>query len=124
MFPLHRLEVYAQSRDLALACHVVARSMEDRDLRTQLLRAARSVSANLAEGAGSESQATFARYIAISLASAKETENHLQVARDADLISEAQHGELKAKLDNLTPRLVRLLHAVRRNTARRTRESP
>jgi four helix bundle protein len=124
MYPLHKLEVYVQARELALACHVIGSAIGDRDVRGQLLRAARAIPANLAEGAGSESQAVFARYIAIALASAKETENHLQVACDAHLLAPEQHAVLKIKVDNLAPRLVRLLHAVRRNAKRRIRDSP
>ncbi|MBA4070430.1 MAG: hypothetical protein C0497_01125 [Gemmatimonas sp.] len=123
MYPLHKLKVYEQARDLALACHVVGASVSDRDLRAQLLRAARAIPANLAEGAGSESQAVFARYIAIALASAKETENHLQVACDAGLLSPEQLSVLKLKVDNLAPRLVRLLQAVRRNARRRINDT-
>ena len=124
MYPLHKLKVYEQARELASACYQVSSSVSDRDLRNQLLRAARATAANLAEGAGSESQAVFARYIAIALASAKETECHLQLARDAGMLAPAQHVELKSKVDNLAPRLVRLLHAVRRNAKRRIKESP
>ena len=58
------------------------------------------------------------------LASAKETECHLQMARDAGLLAPEQHALLKSKVDNLAPRLVRLLHAVRRNAKRRIKESP
>lgn len=124
MYPLHKLEVYEQARDLAQACYRASGSICDRDLRVQLLRAARAIPANLAEGAGSESQAVFARYIAIALASAKETECHLQLACDAGLLTTAEHATLKSQVDNLAPRLVRLLHAVRSNAKRRIKESP
>lgn len=120
MFPLDRLEVYAQSRCLAATCHALGQSISDRDLRSQLLRAARAVPANLAEGAASESQASFARYIAIAVASARETASHLDLAQDAGLASEAQCAAIRNQLDHLVPRLVRLLHAVRNNAKRRT----
>ncbi|MHB1095414.1 MAG: four helix bundle protein [Gemmatimonadaceae bacterium] len=124
MYPLHKLKVYEQARDLARACFVAGSSIRDRDLRGQLLRAARAIPANLAEGADSESQAVFARYIAIALASVKETECHLQIAYDAGLVAPAQHAALQANVDNLAPRVVRLLHAVRQNAKRRIREIP
>lgn len=124
MYPLHKLEVYEQARDLTQACYQASGSISDRDLRGQLLRAARAIPANLAEGAGSETQAVFARYIAIALASVKETECHVQLACDAGLLTPAQHAALKCRLDNLAPRLVRLLHAVRSNAKRRIKESP
>jgi four helix bundle protein len=120
VFPLSRLEVYAQARALAAECHALCHWLSDRDLRSQLLRAARAIPANLAEGAASESQASFARYIAIALASARETASHLHVAQDAGLLSAAQCAAVNTRIENLVPRLVRLLQAVRHNAKRRT----
>jgi four helix bundle protein len=120
MYPLHKLEVYAQARALAANCSAVAARVRDRDLRAQLLRSVRAIPANLAEGAASESQASFARYIAISVASARETASHLHVAQDAGLLLVPDCEALHAELDRLVPRLVRLLQAVRRNANRRT----
>ena len=124
MHPLHRLDVYAQARLLAEACRVHSQRLRDRDLRSQLLRAARSIAANLAEGAGSESQAAFAKYIAIALASTRETQCHVDFARDAGGLTTAAHTELTDRLNNLAPRLIRLLVAVRANAQRRTRVTP
>ena len=124
MHPLHKLHVYTQAHELAAACRARCRCMTDRDLRSQLLRAVRAIAANLAEGAGSESQAVFARHIAIALASARETECHLRFAREAGLISNIHADELTTALNQLAPRLVKLLVAVRRNATRRTRGSP
>ncbi len=120
MFPLHRLHVYTLARTLAAECHVAAAGIRDRDLRDQLLRAARAVPANLAEGAASESQASFARYIAIAIASARETASHLHLAQDAGLMTSSACARLHLRLENLVPRLVRLLQAVRGNAKRRT----
>ena len=124
MHPLHKLHVYGQAQALAALCRTHCMHLEDRDLRWQLMRAVRSIAANLAEGAGSETQATFARYIAIALASAKETECHLAFARESKLLSQAQYQELLGALNRLTPRLVALLASVRQNAKRRTRETP
>jgi four helix bundle protein len=121
MHPLSKLEVYAQARLLADACRRHTAHLNDRDLRWQLLRAARSIAANLAEGAGSESQAAFARYIAIALASTKETECHIDFAGETGTLAPAVHAELSGMIRNLAPRLVRLLAAVRANATRRAR---
>ncbi len=94
--------------------------LRDIDLRRQLLRAIRSIAANLAEGAGSDSQAVFARHIAIALGSAEESECHLRIARDAGLMDAPIHANLQLALDNLRPRLIRLLLAVRQNARRRS----
>ncbi len=120
MFPLDRLEVYLQAMTVARSCARHAPTIRDLDLRSQLLRSARSIAANLAEGAGSGSQALFARHIAIALGSTKETECHLQIALDAGMLTTPAHTELKGLLDNLAPRLVRLLASVRRNAKRRS----
>ncbi len=121
MHPLNKLEVYSQARAFAESCRQHTASMRDRELRWQLLRAARSIAANLAEGAGSESQAAFARYIAIALASAKETECHVDFARDTGALTTEAYADLAAQHRRLAPRLVRLLAAVRSNAQRRTR---
>lgn len=120
MFPLERLDVYQQATTLARECARECATLRDIDLRRQLLRAIRSIAANLAEGAGSDSQAVFARHIAIALGSAKESECHLRIARDAGLIDAPVHSNLQLALDNLRPRLIRLLLAVRRNARRRS----
>ena len=120
MFPLEKLEVYAQARRFAASCRAAGETIVDRDLRSQLLRASRSVPANLAEGVASESQANFARFIAIAIASARETSCHLHLAQDAGLLDTGRCAELQAHVEHLIPRLVRLLQAVRRNAKRRT----
>jgi four helix bundle protein len=120
MFPLEKLEVYEQAAELARDCARGCTSIRDIDLRQQLLRSTRSIAANLAEGAGSDSQAVFARHIAIALGSARESECHLRLARDAGLLDASLHANLQLALDNLRPRLIRLLAAVRKNAKRRS----
>lgn len=124
MHPLHKLQVYAQAVELARACYTHAQQISDRDLRSQLMRSVRSIAANLAEGAGSDSQATFARYIGIAIASTRETRCHLGFTRDAGFLSDPQYRELTNALDNLAPRLFKLHAAVRRNARRRTGSVP
>ena len=121
MHPFQKLEVWQQAHAFALACYTRAQSIPDRSIRWQLQRAAQSIPANIVEGAGSQSQAEFGRYIAIAIASAKETEYHLLFARDADLLPAVPFDELVLALRDLTPRLVTLLAAVRRNASRRTK---
>ena len=123
MHPFRKLEVYHQAHAFALECYKHAQSIPDRSLRWQLQRAAQSMPANLVEGAGSQSQAEFGRYIAIALASAKETEYHLLFVRDADLLPATLCEELGRALNNLTPRLVVLLSTVRRNKERPTKRT-
>jgi four helix bundle protein len=49
-------------------------------MRAQLLRAANSIGANLAEGCGYGTDALMLRHLAVAIASASELENHLLLA--------------------------------------------
>ena len=55
-------------------------------LRSQLVRAAMSVDANIAEGRAQKSQREFLRYLNIAINSACEVEAHLLMARDTDAL--------------------------------------
>src|SRR5262245_36835798 len=81
----HRLEIWRRAHALAVALHDVAREMRGAEfatLRSQLTRAADSIAANIVEGCGAWSSREFARYLAVSIKSAFETEHHLLSARD------------------------------------------
>ena len=65
-------------------------------LRDQTLRAAISVPANLAEGAGRTGDREFRRFVLIALGSASELEYHLLLARDLGQIPKAKHAGLSA----------------------------
>lgn len=58
-------------------------------LGDQLMRAAFSIPANIAEGAGRESVKEFRRYLTIAVGSASELENHLLIADELGLLSDA-----------------------------------
>src|SRR5918993_4824200 len=63
-------------------------------LQTQMIRAAMSVPANLAEGAGRAGDLEFRRFARIALGSASELEYHLLLARDLGLIPAATYDRL------------------------------
>lgn len=121
MHPLNKLQVHDDALAFAQACYRHSRGISESDLRTQLLRSARSIAANLAEGAGCESQAVFARYVGIALASARESQSHVQMARISGQLSADQALELEHHLGRLMPRMYRLLVALRAKAIRRAR---
>ncbi|MEO8576324.1 MAG: four helix bundle protein [Gemmatimonadales bacterium] len=55
-------------------------------LRSQLLRSAMSVPANIVEGSGQKSAREFARFVRIALNSSTELEYHLILARDLQAV--------------------------------------
>jgi four helix bundle protein len=96
-----KLSVWHRARSLAVAVHEVSQSFAGGSapgLRTQLLRAAMSISANVAEGAARESRLDFARFVSIAAASASEVEHHLTVAGDFGLIEVGVQTRLVAKV--------------------------
>lgn len=72
-------EAFRLSIDLGQLCKRFP-SHEKFDLVVQLRRAARSIPANIAEGANSQTISTNIRYLGIALASFGEVDNHLKTA--------------------------------------------
>ena len=87
-------------------------SGENFGLASQVRRAALSIPANIAEGAGRSSDRDFAKFLQIAIASATELEYHLEFAVDAGLIARAEFVarqrdivEVRRMLVGLTRRL-------------------
>jgi four helix bundle protein len=102
MQDFRRLTVWAKAHAAALEIFRATERMPRREglaLRSQLRRAALSIPANIAEGAGKSSNAEFRRYLEIALGSASETLYHLLLARDTGALSVARY-------DRLTDRIV------------------
>ena len=84
-----RLLVWQRARSLTVAVHEATRTISPRSapgLRAQLLRAAMSIGATIAEGAGRDSRPDFARFLTMAIGSASEVEHHLTVCTDLGLI--------------------------------------
>ncbi len=56
-------------------------------LRSQMVRAAQSIPANIVEGSGQESRREFGRFLRYAANSATELEYHLMIAHDIRVIS-------------------------------------
>lgn len=90
MADFKRLEVWQKAHALTMRIHTLATTMRRRDhasLRSQMIRAAQSIAANIVEGRGQASDAEFIRYLRQALNSASELEYHLICARDLKAIS-------------------------------------
>jgi four helix bundle protein len=82
-------------------------------LRAQVLRAAASIPANIAEGCGKTSTKEFLRFLDIAIGSARELENHLIVARDISLISRDVFFRLNDQVTEVQRMLVGLINALK-----------
>jgi len=98
---------------LAEAVYALADTMpkkEEYRLTSQLIRAAISIPANIAEGNARGSRRDYARFIDIARGSAAEVETLLLLAARTRLISDAEAAPLLEAVDEIS----RMLNALRR----------
>jgi len=91
MADFKKLRVWQHARALALQAHRVAgriRGSPYASLRSQMIRAAMSIQANIVEGRSQQSEREFSRFLRYALASSSGLECHLIMARDFDVITE------------------------------------
>ena len=129
MYPYQRLIVWQRAHALTVSFYdsgAFNESLRYRALVVQLRRCAGSVAANIAEGAASESQASFARYLGIALASAHELEGHVLLARDIGCSSRAASDRFAEETESIKRMLTVLQRTVksRRSRERKTDGSP
>ncbi len=99
MQDFHDLLVWQEAHALALNVHRVAKGIRGAtyvSLRSQLLRAAMSVSANIVEGRAQSGDREFARYLRIAAASAAELEYHVIFGTDIGVIERSDGERLQA----------------------------
>jgi four helix bundle protein len=89
MRDFRKIKAWQRAHALAIAMYKLTRGYRRAGfagLRSQLTAAAASISTNIVEGCGAPSNKEFARYLAMSIDSANETEYHLLTSRDLSLI--------------------------------------
>jgi four helix bundle protein len=105
------LLVWQQAMDLAVGVYAATRSWSREELyglTSQARRAAVSIPANIAEGYGRETRATYEHFLRIAQGSLKELETHLLIAERIEL---APRREIAPLLDasESVGKLLRLL---------------
>ena len=91
MADFRKLEVWQKAHELVIATNKVTETMRAAkftSLRSQTIRAAMSIDANIVEGRGQRSEAKFVQFLNIAVNSANELEAHLLMARDLGAISQ------------------------------------
>jgi four helix bundle protein len=119
MSDFRKLDVWRVSHALVLNVHSAVKKIRGPDytsLRSQMLRAAMSVPANLVEGAGQKSGREFGRYIRISLNSCNELEYHLLVAGDFEVLQ----PDVVTTLVSETIQVRKMLYGLQRTVDTRT----
>ena len=116
MRDFRKLLVWHKAHRLALDVNLTLEAAPTRrypGLRAQMLRAAASIPANIAEGCGKPSDAELARFAEIALGSTTELDNHLLFARDARVLDEARYSELASRVSEVRRMLFSFVRAVR-----------
>ena len=104
MSDFKKLDVWSKAHQLALDAHKTAigiRGAHYVSLRSQLIRAAMSIPANIVEGREQASEKDFARFLRYSIGSASELEYHLIIGRDMGLISQESFDSLLEKIEQV-----------------------
>jgi four helix bundle protein len=101
MSDFKKLRVWRKAHALTLNVHRVAASIRGSQyapLRTQMIRAAMSISANIVEGREHKNDREFARFLGYALASTSELEHHFIVARDLRAITATDFSTTLAQI--------------------------
>ena len=98
------LAVWQKSHSLLLSLYDDVNTFPEGErfvLRSQLLRAAGSISANIAEGFGRFSYQENIRFLQIARGSLAETRNHLLVARDLGYLPDSRYNQLAKEIKTI-----------------------
>lgn len=120
------LVVYQLSEDLSDAVWGIARKWDvfARDtVGKQLVRAADSIGANIAEGSGRQSPNDNRRFVRIARGSLLETQHWLRRAFRRNLLTTKQTQSLQATIELLAPKLNAYLNSIGRAASYRTPKS-
>jgi four helix bundle protein len=113
------LEVWAKSHRLALQVYAVSAALVERrefDLRRQLIRAAISVPANIAEGCGRTGDRELRRFCRMALGSGSELEYHLLLTRDLGFLPVPAYDALATQVEEVKRMLSGLIRSLGTNT--------
>ena len=125
MYPFRKLAVWEKAHALTIRMYSATDGPSTKrfpGLSAQLRRATAAIPANIAEGAGHASQAQFNRFLEMALASAREADYHLLLAKDLELLSKREYAYLEARLSEVQSMLMglrkRVLERLRENGKR------
>jgi four helix bundle protein len=127
MRPHHNLDVWQKAVDFVIDIYQATEGFPKEEkfgLTSQLRRAAVSIPANVAEGAGRKSEKEFLQFLSIAQGSASEVETELVIAFRLEFIDKSKYNRLLESLDDISRMLTGLSNHLRRKIqSRESRES-
>ena len=109
------LDVWQVSMSLAEACYGASRrfpSDEMYGMTAQIRRATASVPANIAEGYGRESTASFIQFLRVSQGSTRELETHLLLAQRVEILNHEDATKLLGECERVSKMLRNLIRSL------------
>ncbi|MET4080684.1 four helix bundle protein [Pedobacter sp. UYP30] len=85
------------------------------DLKSQIKRATYSIPLNIAEGAGRNSDADFARFLDMALGSCQEVEYTIFLLKELNYLSEVLYAETNKQVNETKAMLIGLIKTIRKN---------
>ena len=119
MSDFKKLLVWQKAHAMALDAHRVAGKIRRADhaaLRSQIIRAAMSIPANIVEGSAQESSKQFSRFLLIALNSTTELEYHLIAARDLKIVTANEISTVLSQVIEIR----KMLYGLKRRLATRS----
>jgi four helix bundle protein len=104
MRPHQKLDVWSKALDFVVTVYKATESFPKEEkfgLTSQIRRAAVSIPANIAEGAGRKSSKEFAHFLSNAPGSASEVETELLIANRLGFIDRENYSTLNAALDEI-----------------------
>ena len=123
MRPHQKLEAWSKAIELVTdlyKCTERFPATERYGLTSQLRRAAISIAANIAEGAGRRSKREFAHFLSNSQGSASEVETELIIAHKLGYLDEKTFSRLLSQLDRISRLITGLGRYITRDFAKAT----
>ena len=115
MADFKKLQVWQKAHALAVSTSDIGgtiRAASHTSLRSQMIRSAMSIDANIVEGRGQKSDREFARYLNIAANSANELESHLIMAKDVGALEQKDFLELLESLIEVRKMLHGLINRI------------
>ncbi len=102
MRPFEELRIWQDAQEIALAVYALLNDNKDYGFRDQIQRSAISISNNIAEGSGYNSDRTMIRYLKISRGRCNEVRNMLYLCPKLKCCSEEAAMELNKRCKSLS----------------------
>lgn len=114
-----KLQVWVKAHELVLFVYkqvITAYPQHEQfDLSSQSKRAAYSITLNIVEGCGRNSEKDFSHFLDMALGSAKELEYSCLLARDLGYINNEIHNNVNGQANEVIAMLIALIKTIRKN---------